>query len=194
MNILRALRWSISAWDDIEQSTIQRCRLKARVISAKYGPETEADAKAKGWIDRALIDQDQDKALDFTVVQLTNQIQALKDQQRIKTAMSVDAFLNPIQEQVEDSKEAVIDDIVAAHIAGDREYETDEEEVSVARIQENEALQLLYHLHLYEEQQEGENGGDSEVLVCLNKYKGKIRRRQAGMQVQTSISSYLTQI
>ena len=182
MNILRTFRWSISAWDDIEQSTIQRCWLKVRANSVKYGPETVVDTKARGWIDRALIDQDQNKALDFTVIQLTNQIQTLKGQQRIKTAMNVDAFLNPIQEQVKDSKEAVLDDIAAAHIAGDREYETDEGEVSVARIQENEALQLLYRLRLYEEQQEDENGDDSEVLVCLNKYEGKIRRRQAGMQ------------
>lgn len=203
MHVLQALRWGVEAWDDVTVATIQRCWLKARVIGPKYGPQTEQYARANGWVDQATIEEDE-AAVDATIHQLDIQLQALKNQhqQRIKEVMSVASFLNPEYEQVEDDEDAIVEDIAAAHTDGDRDYETDEEEVIEHRIQEIEALQLIGRLRLYEEQQgqqhdgnqgNRKNGGASEVLVYLNRYEGSIRSRRSQKAKQSLLDSYLVQ-
>ena len=44
INVLQAIRWSIEAWEqDIASATVENCWVKARVLSAKYGPRNRGE-------------------------------------------------------------------------------------------------------------------------------------------------------
>ena len=143
MTVLQAIRWGVNAWElDINPITIQHCWLKLQVLGPKYGPQSEEEAQAEGWVEP-----------DLTVVinQLEKQIQALANQNRIKSAMSIATFLNPPMEDLVPTETLDLNDIAEAYCQGDREYETEEEDVLIPLVTEKEALQALEHLRLYEE-------------------------------------------
>ena len=45
MNVLRAIRWGITAWEqDVIATTIANCWLKSQVLGSNYAPQTEQEA------------------------------------------------------------------------------------------------------------------------------------------------------
>lgn len=150
MNVLQAIRWSIDVWENgVSQTTIENCWVKSRVLSAKYGPRNRDEQNDLGWKDLIL----QDEAEQRGVAQEIEQgIRDLARQNRITEAMSIDQFLNPLDESIDDTAEIVVDEIAKAYSVGERLYETDEEDVIIPKVGHGEALQALQLLRLYEEQ------------------------------------------
>lgn len=125
---------------------------------------------------------------DDALSQIDSRIKALASQDRIKTAMSIGQFLNPREENVDDTDDDIVDAIAKAYSDdNDRAYETDEEDILEPRVKASEALQLLERLRLYEEQQAD---GDDVLITRLNRYGREIRAREASKQQQASILSY----
>ena len=82
-------------------------------------------------------------------LQIQATIRRLKDRDHIQSVMRMDEFLNPVEEVVEDTEEDLEDQIVAIYDSHEREYETEEEEVIVSRVQNKDALRALETLRLY---------------------------------------------
>ena len=78
----------------------------------------------------------------------------LVHQDRIAKAMSITQFLNPQEEDVYDTEEVLIDDIVNSYSREEGAYETNEEDAIIPRIRYNEAILAQQTLRLYEEQQD----------------------------------------
>lgn len=168
MNILQAIRWGITAWeDDITPATIQNCWIKSGVLGSKYRPQTE------GW--KKQVDED-NQILEDTMTQIEQRIQYLVLRGRIKTAMDAATFVNAADEFVDDNDEGLSESLTEAYSMGgaQRDHETDEEDVAVAPIEKREALLLLTRLRLYEEQQ---MDGDEVVISQLNRYEREILAR-----------------
>ena len=168
MNVLQAIRWGITAWeDDVTPATIQNCWIKSEVLGSKYRPRTEEWEKQ--------VDED-NQILEDTMTQIEQRIQHLISEERIVSGMDAATFVSPADEVVDDDDDDLFESLVEAYSMGgvQREYETDEEDVAVAPIEEDEALTLLTRLRLYEEQQ---IDGDEKIISQLNKYEREIFAR-----------------
>lgn len=173
MNVLQAVRWVIAAWEaDVTPTTIQNSWLKSLVLGpnhwSRYGPQTE------GWESDVCEDT---QMLNDTIVQMDQQIYSLVQQERIGSAMDIATFVNPDDEMVDDNDEDLCEALVEVYSTGgiQRDHETDEEDVLEAPVQDEEALELLSRLRLYEEQQ---NDGDERMISRLNEYERDIWARQ----------------
>lgn len=90
--------------------------------------------------------------------------------------MEIVSFVSPVSEIVDDDSDERLDSLAEIYLTGgvERDHETDEEDVAVPLIEEEEALDLLSQLRLYEEQQED---GDVELIWHLNKYEKHMEAR-----------------
>ena len=62
-------------------------------------------------------------------LQIQATIRPLEDRGHIQSVMRIDEFLNPVEEVVEDTEEALKDHIVAIYDDHESEYETEEEAI-----------------------------------------------------------------
>ena len=170
INVLQAIRWGIAAWeDDVTPTLIQLCWQNSRVMGPNEGPQTEVWKKE--------VEEDS-QLFSNTMTQMEQQIGSLKQQKRITSAMKASSFVYPFDEVVVDnlSNEDLVKSLVEIYSTSgvERDHETDEEDVSVDLIEDDEALELVSRLRLYEEQQAD---GDQAVISSLNKYEDDIRAR-----------------
>jgi hypothetical protein len=119
--------------------------------------------------------------------QLRSSIATLVDQDRIQSAMSISAFLDPIDEAVDDDDEEFLEAVIEAYSEGDRAQETDEEPTEVIPVRQQEAMDSIQLLQRYEEQQED---GDSDILRQLAQLEISIRGRIVKRKQQTQITAY----
>ena len=92
-------------------------------------------------------------------------------------------------EIVDDEEDEILDSVVDSYVEGDRDAETDEEEVEVQPVRQQEAMAAVRLLQSYEEQQED---GDSELLRQLSRIETAIKRRIISSQQQAQITRYFT--
>ena len=171
MNVLQAIRWGVSAWeDDVTSTTIRHSWIISNLVRSEYRPMFDQ------WEDKVTKDK---QLIDGTVAEMEQQIKGLKRRNRIKSTMNIATFLNPAEETIDDDVDE--DDFEASLVAiyslgtPERDHETDEEDVTVDQIGEEGALKLLSGLRLYEEQQPD---GDMTVISQLNKYERDILARK----------------
>lgn len=186
MHVLQAIRWGLSAWQQgVTATTIANCWLKSQVLGPKYGPITRHMAVKSGWEEAVAQDSLQITQIDS---QLQSSITTLVDQDRIHSAMSITAFLNPSDEAVDDHEEEILETVIEAYSEGDRAQETDEEEpVEVIPVKQQEAMDAILLLQRYEEQQDD---GNSDILRQLGQLEISVRGRMCRAKRQTQITSY----
>lgn len=172
MNVLQAVRWGIAAWeDDVTPTTIRNAWIVANVLGQDDRPIHEE------WGNAVIKDN---RLIDSMLTAMEQQIRDLGRRNRSKSAMNIEAFINPAKETLDD-KDIDDDDfdewLVETYGTGavERDHETDEEDVTVDQIGEEGALKLLSGLRLYEEQQPD---GDMTVISQLNKYERDILARK----------------
>ena len=170
-NILKAIRWLTDAWEnDVTPISIRNCWNKSGLLAPDSSSQDEA------WKDCVYEDN---QAFNDTMAQIQRQIEYLAQTKRIRSAMSVATFVSPADETVDDDDDDDgyhFESLLEAYSTSGavRDYETDEEDVTVAPILEGEALDLLSRLRLYEEQQEN---GNKVAISSLNRYEREIRAR-----------------
>jgi hypothetical protein len=185
LDILQALRWSITAWIEITPVTISNCWLKSRVFAPKYGPQTRQEAERDKHQNETLAQKD--ARYNTTVSQISIVIQALAELGRIQEAMPTESFVNPEAEIVDDAEEDIFEQIAQAHADGDCEPESSDEAFQMASVSLSEALAGLATLRLYEEQQED---GSRDLIRSLNRLERELLGKQANQATQTQIDSY----
>ncbi|KAJ9272841.1 hypothetical protein DTO212C5_1102 [Paecilomyces variotii] len=176
MNILKALRWGIRAWeDDVKDLTIQNCFQKALDLRALETNPSEANITETELL--------ADIQVKLARVQIANP--------SIREIIDINQFLNPLDEKVDnDPNLEALDEQVLARFAGQPEVkaESDEEPEIYPKVSHLEAQQLLYRLRLYEEQQ---TPGDNMLIQALNRHEKTILRRKFyGERQQQDIRSY----
>lgn len=132
INVLQAICWSIEAWEkDVTSTTIENCWVKARVLSAKYGPRNVDEKNDWGWKDRVEIEETEQRAVTR---EIQEGIRNLARQNRISKSMAINRVLNLEGEEIDDDLEVIVDEIAKAYSIGDRTHETDEENIVIPRV------------------------------------------------------------
>ncbi|KUL82153.1 hypothetical protein ZTR_11074 [Talaromyces verruculosus] len=153
-------------WENQLTSTaITNCFKKALHIEAEEEFET------------ALLVQDLQKSL-----------QDLKLANRVQDIMDINQFLNPADEQVNDTM-VDIDDIVLSQFDLPQIEEPDEDVIDepIPLITSQEAVQSLRILRLYEEQRDQ---ADNSFIRVLSRYENQLTKEKVTTQRQTDIRRF----
>ncbi|KAJ5138426.1 jerky [Penicillium bovifimosum] len=147
MNVLKALRWAISAWQfGVSAETISTSFKKA--LGSEYQSETIQQPLA---------------------TELSAGLSALR--LRMSNPMSLESFLNPLDEIVQDDQDT-LDNIVLSQFHS--EFDDDADIPEAPLISAGEALQAVETVLLYELQQEQ---GDREAIHYLQKQQGLLQAK-----------------
>ncbi len=179
MNVLRAIRWGISVWEHhVKISTIQNCWARAQAY----------DWGARGLTQRPILGNEWAES-ESTVQEIARQIQSMRDSGQISEAMAIKNFINPSEEDVRDTDEDLIDQIVAEF--GPEPPEDSEEKITeIPSVKLSEALQGLAKLKLYEEQQAGPNM-NPELTSTLRKHERKLTERHRASLQQKDLRGWM---
>lgn len=167
MTILLAVRWAISAWNlDLKESTIQNCFQKA--LASQDTREEDCQA---------------------TIAEISHGIQQLQMSNNIQNAMNISQFLNPVEEQIDDSLENVDEIILSQYASTSADTIEEEEEAyeSLPYITAQDALVCLYRLRLHEEQQ---INGHKPLIQQLLQHEKTLLARKVNNQQQSDIRSF----
>lgn len=172
MNVLKAVRWAISTWElDLKTSTIERCFHKAL-----KEPGLPSDS-----MDPVSMDREAAHNVEIGLLELQKSL-------HIREVMDINQFLNPDDENIEDSLEE-LDALLLAKYGPEVEAESDEEEEILPRIRHEEAIVALQRLRLYAEQQDNSRQG---LFQALNLEERDIKARQLKEVSQSDIRRYFS--
>src|SRR5204863_3777091 len=172
MNMLWACRWIISAWDEVQPSTIDHCWCKSTLL----GPYQGAQRRPTDYHDNIVHD----------IQQLGEQLRQAGRIDRLP--ININDFIDPIEEATTEEPEDIIEHI-AAQFGPERDAESDEEDIEQPKIKMSQSYTAVQLLRLWEEQQKD---GDSSVLSLLNKYEQRIRERRMRESQQRPITAFFS--
>ena len=174
MNVLRAIRWGISAWEnDVSATTIRNCWIRSKV----YNWSGLEDPDSNEWTDS-----------EGLMVPIMNNLITLQRQGQICERMSIPirTFLNPIAEEIDDQEEDIMEAIVARY--GEKRVAESEEEIeTIPKVSIQEALSALETLKLYEEQQEY---GDPALTKTLRRRERELHLSKSTVLDQGKVDSW----
>lgn len=172
MNVLKAVRWSVQAWQSVTPQTLRRCWYHSTLIKQPEELENEADE---------------------TTAQATAEAYAslrqLEADQRISRAMAINTFLNPIEEAVRDTDEDLCEQI-ALQFDPPEADDSDAEEL-LPKVSHSQAVDSLNQLRLYEEQQ---LDGRHQLIEQLDAFETVIKERQTAALYQADLTHYFQPI
>ena len=189
MNVLHAIRWSLSAWEnDVGKESIERCWLKSRVLAPKYGPRNRGEDVEE--VERLYASNVTAQRLDLqnVVSGIQASLGTLEAAGKIRKAMDIHRFIDMPEENVDDDDDDLVEQIVGRY-GEDREAETDEEEDIKEPVGYTRAMEALETLKLYEEQQDA---GDLKLLEALKRHSKVMLKRRIDGAEQRVITSYFT--
>ncbi|KAI0996640.1 hypothetical protein K3495_g11541 [Podosphaera aphanis] len=168
VNVPKAIRWSIQAWNSVTELTIKNCWSKTKILLIEHQPTFDLQAAEEARVLRLVAQLEQDG--------------------RIQHAKSIDNLLNSDAEVVEDvlnheDLEEQIVELFDPPII----YESTEEEEILPSITNKQALEALNTLRLYEERP-----GDNCLITHLDDCEEVYKRRIQDRKQQRSITDWLT--
>jgi hypothetical protein len=170
MHVLKAIQFSIRAWDEVTSTTISNCWGHSKV---NLNPS------------QALSDVGSQEVIQC----IENDLLKLRAQYQIQHLMDISQLLNPPEEEVADPQEDIEEMLIALHTPVD-EQESDSEDVEqLPIISPQQVLEHLQSIKLGEIQADDCN---PESIKWIERYEKVIRsRHQRGLK-QAGIRSYLT--
>jgi hypothetical protein len=154
ITILQALRWAIPAWElDLKDTTIQHCFRKALHI------EEVAEIEERE-----------------VIKQIEQGIQKMQLSNYIKEAMDINQFISPADEEVNDNL-LELDEMILGQYTVDQQDEEEDDDTAepLPQIPPADALECLYKLRLYEEQQ---IDADKALIKTFMQYERVILKRK----------------
>lgn len=165
MNVLKAVRWSINAWDHVGTATIIHCWSRSTLVprpTTTSGGDRIPDINAEV---RALVQQLQRRAL-------------------IPEAVDIHRLIDPSEETVVESTEDT-EQSMLGELQPQPAYESDEEMEIIPPIPIHQALYHVQQLQLYEEQQ---IDGSPDVVKQLNQLEELLCHRRNRQLQQSPVS------
>ena len=175
VTVLKAIQWSIQAWQALSATTITNCWYHSQLIPRG----TEAIPSIED-------------LMAEPVQEASSLVQRLLDQRNVHDIMSIHSFLNPVDEIVTNEP---VDDLIA-EVA--QQYNTVEEEVEEGVEDNNEppplvtatsAIEALQTLRLFEQQQETV---ELEIIQQLNLHETRLYRQRYLQQHQNQLQAPIT--
>lgn len=168
-NVLKAIRWSIQAWQAISEATIANCWHHSTLVPRPS--EFQDNVELRG--------------VTTEVGALINQ---LEQQHRIQSAMSIESFLNPAEEAIQGLEVTDrVEEEIAAQFDVQADHESEEELEELPPISIRSAIEALSILRLYEEQQ---SEASAPIIEQLSKHEVVLQDRRNRSLRQAQITSY----
>jgi hypothetical protein len=169
VNVLKAIRWSIQAWQAVTPATIQHCWAASGLYPRS--PMANLQELPMGQIRAALI--------------------ALEEHTGLRAQAGIEAFLNPPQEAVDDTFGPATLPPQPDDADADSDIELQERMEELPRVQHLEALQALDQLRLFELQQVD---GNCHFVDYLDQKEIEIRQKWVTRQNwrQSSLTNHFT--
>jgi hypothetical protein len=169
MTVLKAIQFSIRAWDDVSSTTISKCwgHSKVNLNPLPASADTSSEAVIQG---------------------IQNDLIQLRAQDQIRQLIDVNQLINPVDEEVIDPGGEVEEMLVTLHSPEGPESDTEQpEELPIVTPQH--VLQLLQGVKLGEIQVDDCN---AESIRWLDRYEKVVQtRHQKGLK-QAGIRTYFT--
>ena len=141
MNMLWACRWIISAWNEVQPSTIDHCWCKSTLLDSYQ--------EAQCWL------TDYHDNIVHDIQQLGEQLQQADKIDRLP--ININDFIDPIEKATTEEPENIIEHI-AAQFGPEQDAESDEEDIEQPKIMISETLAVLQQLWLYVSEEQQKNG------------------------------------
>lgn len=171
VTLLKAIQWTRIAWDDtVTRECIKKCFWKSTVF------KKPADQEVRVWEDS---EQEQRAELQAQIMALPG----------ITDPLSIDEFIEPPQEVVEDDDRDIFASVVERYSTDkEREEEPIEEgDIEVEKVPIKEAIKALETLKLWEIQQEN---GEILALQTLERIGRRIQQNKLQSAKQTTLYSF----
>lgn len=169
MNVLKAIQWSIRAWDEVTATTITNCWSHSRL----------------NLVPTPAIPLGQDEM----VQELQRGLQQLQFERRIHQMMDVNQLLNLAEEEVVDTIED-LDDHLVTLFSPPEEQESDTEGIEVLpKVPPRDVLRLLQSIKLGEMQSDDCN---ADYISWIERYERVIQKRHIDSLQQAGITGYFT--
>ncbi|KAM0721559.1 hypothetical protein Q7P37_002484 [Cladosporium fusiforme] len=167
MNVLKAVQWSIRAWDEVTTTTITNCWSHSRInVQPKAAPPR-----------------------DEIVAQLQSDLQQLSRERRVHEIMDVNQLLTLAEEAVVDGPEN-IDAHLATLFSPPDEQESDTEGIEpVPQVLPREVLRLLQFIKLGEMQSDDCN---ADYINWIERYEQVVQKRHIRTLTQAGSQVYFT--
>ena len=175
MNVLRAIRWGISAWEnDVTPATIQNCWARSQCIEFGQFPLPPPDLWTES---QELVDS------------IQQGVYRMKQKGYLVDIPNIYEYISPHNERVEDDcPEDLVDEIVAQYTQS-QEVEEEEAEpiVPLASVTHEEALCSLHILRRYEEENKD---GNTDLLRMLRRHEREISNRAFQLREQATLDRW----
>jgi hypothetical protein len=170
MNVLKAIQFSITAWDEVSSTTISNCWAHSKV---NLNPVQMAV----------------DTASQQVIESIQGDLQQLYIQHQIQQAMDINQLINPPDEQVIDADNEIDEELLALHCpVAVEEPESDTEVLEeLPIVTPKQVLELLQSIKLGEIQSDDCN---AESIRWLERYEKIIKERHLKGLKQAGIRSY----
>ena len=168
VNILKAIRWSIQAWQAVSSSTITNCWFYSKLIEKR--------------------DIQDSTPQNIPIEEVSELLRRLQQRQRLEQIMSIDSFLNHTDKAIVDSSEELTEQIATQYDAPDLD-ESDEEQEVFAKVKYHQVIEAIHLVRLFEEQQ---NTGNYTFMEQINDYEEQLIQKHRSNQQQTCIINYMT--
>ncbi|KAI6854140.1 hypothetical protein KC338_g9359 [Hortaea werneckii] len=168
INLLKAIRFILSAWHEVSDQTIANCWIRSQVNGSRQ--------------QQLAISQQKDTSREVEALQ-----QELYQQARIKSLMDLSTLIEPADEAIYDKSEDLMDQIVEQYQPTPLEEPVDEYVEELPRVPASEALILLQRLRLHEEQSKDCN---MDRIRDLERYERVLDRRLKDSLQQKTIDSW----
>jgi hypothetical protein len=183
MNVLRAIRWGIAAWEnDVTPATIQNCWARSQAIDFGQFPLPAVPINPDPWTDsRDLVDD------------MRTRLQAMHQRGIITTVPNIQEYISPYSgpwnETITDNGELedLVEQVVSNYLPEEPEDGEEPEIMPQPIVTAAEALTALDVLRRYEESSEL---ADPDFLRLLRAHEKEITRRQFQSRQQGSLGQW----
>jgi inorganic pyrophosphatase len=147
---------------------------------------TRWQAEQGGWQEATLREEEK---LSATIQQISTTLRHFEDQGRIKEAVPVQKYIDPVSEKIEDSLDQaeLFEDIAASYSVTQEEIPDDDLD-PIVPIRPAQALAAIRTLKDWEEQQDDST---QQVIKQLKDLEKRVRALQLLNSKQTTLDSYL---
>lgn len=178
MHILRAIRWSIRAWNEVSSQTINSCWMHSYLNPMTSQMRTSSQATFTNSQDQRVVQE------------IQGQINTLQQQQQIYEAMNIYNFINQPEETIEDSMQDLTTHIASIYEQVEEEEEDTEPVEVLPKVTAAQALQMIQNLRLHEEQSDDCN---NNWIHQLDQYEKVLKVREMKGLTQSQLDGWLVQ-
>ena len=183
INVKKCIKYVARAWDNVTNTTIKNCWLKADIMP-EYGEPSDVES-----VDREDHENNANILLVLECLRKLEEIQVL-----INKLDFEDPFTAVLYDDFEITMEMISDEEILKAIQPNNQEKEEIEEEPLPVITLNEVIECYDKVILYLQRQEKNYGSDDEDIKVIKKLKKKALRERFGSTKQINLNNFVNVI